>query len=115
MDSSRDSDTRLTYLPMGSRSTRKSLDRDSRKRIGDQISSHRNRRGYTQARLAELCSLSTEYISALECGKRSPSLRGLLRIARSLETSVSELLIDLGHGPDRVRIKTQIHELVDLL
>ena len=57
---------------------------DSR-RIGAQIRYWRERRGLTQAALAERAGLSWIYIAKLEGGdRRAPSLTALERIARAL-------------------------------
>ncbi len=52
----------------------------------------------SQEELAERCGFDRTYISMLERGKRNPSLLNLLKLARGLETSVSQLT-EVYDGP----------------
>jgi transcriptional regulator with XRE-family HTH domain len=57
--------------------------------LGTKIRKLREQTGLTQEDLAKSVSLSSEFISQLELGKRSPSLDSLSRIARFLEKDIS--------------------------
>lgn len=62
--------------------------------LGSKVKSRRLFIGLTQEKLAEKCSLDRTYISLLERGQRNPSFLTLLKVAKGLEISVSELLHD---------------------
>ena len=53
--------------------------------IRENIKKYRNKRNLSQVQLAIKCSLSSEYVSEIERGKRLPSLKRLLMIAQALE------------------------------
>jgi len=57
--------------------------------LGAKIRKLREQTGLTQEDLAQSVGLSSEFISQLELGKRSPSLNSLSRIARFLEKDIS--------------------------
>ena len=59
--------------------------------LGRAIRSRRELLGLSQEKLAEQCGFDRTYISMLERGKRNPSLLNLLKLAKGLKTSVSEL------------------------
>ncbi|HRC73513.1 MAG TPA: helix-turn-helix transcriptional regulator [Candidatus Competibacter sp.] len=59
--------------------------------IGQAIKCRRNQLGLSQEKLADKCGFDRTYVSMLERGKRNPSLLNLIRIAKGLETSVSQL------------------------
>ena len=65
---------------------------DISKLIGKRIKEVRNARKMPQMVLAEKCDISDSYLSYIECGKKKPSLALLIRIARTLNTSVDSLL-----------------------
>ncbi len=62
--------------------------------LGSKIRKLREETGLTQEDLAQSVGLSSEFISQLELGKRSPSLDSLSRIARFLEKDISHFLVD---------------------
>ncbi len=57
------------------------------------IKNVRMARNYTQLEFAELTGLSVDYISLIENGKRTPSLKCLFKIAEKLEIDAYKLLI----------------------
>ena len=63
-----------------------------RRRLGDAIRARRKEREFSQERLAERAELSTVFISRVECGKESPSLDSLVKIARALGVRVRDLV-----------------------
>jgi transcriptional regulator with XRE-family HTH domain len=61
---------------------------------------HRLQAGLTQERLAEATGLSRNYVSELELGAKSPSLRSIARLAAAL-TIRPHTLIQEAEGPER--------------
>jgi transcriptional regulator with XRE-family HTH domain len=61
-------------------------------RLGRRLQGLRNKRGWTQAYLAEVSGIGRSHISELENGRREAGLRVLEMLAVSFEISVSELL-----------------------
>ena len=59
--------------------------------LGHAIRNQREQLGLSQEKLAERCGFDRTYISMLERGKRNPSLLNLLKLAKGLQTSVSQL------------------------
>lgn len=64
--------------------------------LGQSIKQHRETRGLTQVQLAELSGLTTTHIQKIEAGKRPGiTLYTLARIARGLDITPAQLLIDV--------------------
>jgi len=66
--------------------------------LGLRIRKARENTGYTQEKLAELCSLSATHISNIERGTRKPSLDTVYTIACELDISMDALMF--GTHPD---------------
>jgi transcriptional regulator with XRE-family HTH domain len=62
------------------------------RRFGLALAALRKDRGLSQQRLADGALLSRTYLSELELGLKSPSLRSIARLARVLEVSSSTLI-----------------------
>ena len=62
-----------------------------RRLLAEAIRAKRKRTGLSQEKLAEKSDLSTVFISRVECGKESPSVDSLVKIARALEVRVGYL------------------------
>ena len=60
------------------------------KRLGLYLRHHRKAHGLTQEHLAELCDLTPEHISAIERGRRYPSMKTLIRMADVLQVTLAE-------------------------
>jgi len=69
--------------------------------IGSRIKELRQLKGYTQAELAELVDLSTNYVGYLERGERTVSLQVLERLAHTLGVEVSTLFLFHERGGER--------------
>ena len=69
--------------------------------IGSRIKELRQLKGYTQAELAELTDLSTNYIGYIERGERTVSLQVLERLAHTLGVEVSTLFLFHERGVGR--------------
>jgi transcriptional regulator with XRE-family HTH domain len=63
--------------------------------FGESLKNYRKERNISQEELAFKAELDRTYISGLECGKRNPTLKILVRIANALNMKPSELLINL--------------------
>lgn len=61
------------------------------RKFGKRVREVRQERGLSQMALADLLQVTTTYIGRIERGERSPSLPTIARLAKALETSVSEL------------------------
>jgi transcriptional regulator with XRE-family HTH domain len=61
-------------------------------RFGKQLQRLRTRRGLTQEQLAVTASLSRTFLTRLELGHHDPTLSTLVRLAKALRVSVTELL-----------------------
>jgi transcriptional regulator with XRE-family HTH domain len=66
--------------------------RDLDRTVGKEIQRLRVLIGFSQEELADRAGLSRTYISQLERGLKSPSVRALDPIARALDTTMSDLL-----------------------
>jgi transcriptional regulator with XRE-family HTH domain len=63
--------------------------------FGEQLKKFRKERNISQEELAFRSELDRTYISGLECGKRNPTLKILVKIASSLNIKPGDLLINL--------------------
>lgn len=63
--------------------------------LGKRIRSFRVQLALSQERLAELSELHRTYIGAVERGERNISFKNILRIAKALKTTPSELLLGI--------------------
>ncbi len=61
------------------------------KSFGSNLRTERERKRFTQEKLAERAELDPGYISGIERGIRNPSILSVLRIAKALGTTVSTL------------------------
>lgn len=74
---------------------------DMRRLVGSNVLKHRQKKGLSQERLAELCGFSQQYLSGLEQGKRNPTIITIYEIATALGVDFRELL-----RPIRARAKS---------
>ena len=67
------------------------------KEIGLKIAYYRKKKGYTQAQLAEMVGISSNYLGLIERGNKgqSYSMETLFKIAEALEITVSELFFGM--------------------
>lgn len=56
---------------------------------------YRARQGYTQEKLSEICDISTDYLSQIERGKRTPSFKRMELIAKALNIDVYKLFMPM--------------------
>jgi transcriptional regulator with XRE-family HTH domain len=60
--------------------------------FGERVRQGRNHLGLTQKELAVMLGVTSQHISAIERGKRSPSLDSIAKIARELGVTVDYLI-----------------------
>ena len=63
-----------------------------KKAFGEALQELRKERGLSQEKLAEYTNVDRVYISFLENGKRSPSLKMIFAVSSILEIDASELI-----------------------
>jgi len=59
--------------------------------IKQNIKKYRIAKGLTQEKLGELCKISPDYISEIERGCKTPSLKRLILIAEILDVTLGQL------------------------
>ena len=69
------------------------------KLIGSRISDIRKDYGMTQEALAEVCDVSSRFISDVENGKKRASLKILASISEALSVSMDELIFGMWYAP----------------
>ena len=62
------------------------------KLVQQNVKKYRKQRGITQLKLSLMTGISKDYITAIECGKRAPSLKRLIMIAEALKTEPYKFL-----------------------
>lgn len=65
------------------------------KQLGINIKNERKRMGLTQTELADILNVSSNYISAIECGKKTPKLEMFFKIADALGVNLDTLAGDI--------------------
>lgn len=68
--------------------------------FGKVVRRHREALGFSQEKLADECDLHRTYISQVERGLKSPSLRSLILIAAALKTRPSALMREVEQAQD---------------
>jgi len=83
------------------------LKNDIKTSFGKILRTHRYQLGLSQEKLAELSDLDRTYISQIERGLKSPSIKALIALAKALQVSayilVRELENELYHSPTQVK------------
>lgn len=74
------------------------------KAVGRRIKQARQDKNYTQARLAELLSVTPEYISRVERANTNPSLQIIAKIADLLSVNLTYLLEGTSTGNDNYKL-----------
>ncbi len=64
------------------------------KNLQSNIKKYRLQKGLTQEKLAEFCNISPDYISEIERGKKTPSLKRLIIISDILKVETYKLLME---------------------
>lgn len=63
-------------------------------KLGKRIKAARNKKGYSQEKLASITGLSQPHIGHVEVGKSKIALPALIKVANALDTTVDSLLYD---------------------
>lgn len=66
--------------------------------FGQEVKKIRVERGLSQEELSFRADIHTSYVSQLERGKKSPSLRTILQIAKALDTPATDLMRAVEDG-----------------
>jgi transcriptional regulator with XRE-family HTH domain len=74
-------------------------EREEARRIGEALRLARTRRGLMQNELASAAGMPAAQISAIECGRRPPSLKTLRRVCAALGAKPEDLLRAASVGP----------------
>lgn len=82
--------------------------------VGDKIKEFREERGLSQYRLAQKADVSQSFLSALEAGKKSPTVETLEKICRGLGISLAEFF-SRGNPRRFPNLPPHIGELIDEL
>lgn len=82
-----------------------------RNRIAERIRERRRDLRLTQEELAERADLSANYIARLELGSKTPSLSTMVRLAKALDISESDLLASGAEG----KWLDELHEIANAL
>ncbi len=70
--------------------------------IGKRVRRRRKKQHLTQEKLAELCNVSTQYISHIERAVSIPSTETVMKLALALETTPDEFLVGTArHGEEK--------------
>jgi len=79
------------------------------KQLGSRIRDHRRNRGLTLIELSQKTGLSASYLSRIERGVTSPSLKSLVLLARTFGKTIAELFEnrDSPSGCPSLRAETQ--------
>lgn len=89
----------------------------SKQKIGGRIRALRERRGWSQGKLAERLKAHPQNVSQIERGVRGVSLQQVVRLARVLDVSTDEILgrqeQDSGVGSDR-RLMRRLRRIQEL-
>lgn len=89
----------------------KSADRAVRRRLGARIKQLRTARKLTQQAVADRTDLSQKYVSALECGQRSPSWETLVKLAHKVfEIRLASLMFGIDED-----IGSEVENLSDVI
>ena len=62
------------------------------KKFGQYVREHREKKNYTQSKLAELLNVTPKTISYIERGENYPSVENMFRLAQILDMSLDEFL-----------------------
>ncbi len=82
--------------------------------FGRKIKEYRKRKGFTQAKLAELAGVDDKHISCIESGKNFPSADLLERLAKSLNVEPKDFF-EFYHLQNPKDLKTDILSMLDEL
>ena len=85
-----------------------------KKLVGKRIKEYRERSGYTQDALAEVLSLTKNYISDVERGKKFPRIENLVAIMNAIGASADQIFCDVIDKTYPTRVSILSDEIEDL-
>lgn len=62
--------------------------------LGNRVTALRQMAGFSQEKLAELAELSTEYVSQIERGMKSPTVRSIQKICNAVGVELSDFFAE---------------------
>ena len=62
------------------------------KRLGQRIKEMRQAKGFSQEAFGDLCGINRTHMGEIERGRWSPTLVTLYKVAKKLDTTISDLL-----------------------
>lgn len=62
--------------------------------LGNRVRQLRNRKGWSQEKLAEQADIQRTYLAEIELGKRNPSLKHLLKLAKAFHVGIASLFLN---------------------
>jgi len=68
---------------------------DIKLKFGNRIKELRLQKGFSQEKLANMADIDRTYLPGIERGKRNVSIEIIWRLARALETNISQLFYNL--------------------
>lgn len=75
------------------------------------IKSLRNKRGYTQEKLAEMIGISTNHLSKLEIAGSNPSFETISKLSQALDVEIKELF-NFDEYRDTSFIKEELQRII---
>ncbi|MGI6036574.1 MAG: helix-turn-helix domain-containing protein [Limnochordia bacterium] len=63
--------------------------------VGQNVRRLREKKGLTQAALAKDAGLAQSFVSSIESGQKSPTVRSLQKLANALDVPLNELLVQV--------------------
>jgi len=80
--------------------------------IGKRIKELRHEKCLSQETLAEMCNLSTSYISGIESGKKKASLKSYAKIGDILETPIA-IILNNNQNNDFLEYKSKLMLIIE--
>jgi transcriptional regulator with XRE-family HTH domain len=62
--------------------------------LGNRIRQLRNRKGWSQEKLAEHADIQRTYLAEIELGQRNPSLKHLQKLAKAFHVGIAALFLN---------------------
>ena len=75
--------------------------------LGQALRKLRTDKGWSQAELALRAEMNRNYLSLVELGRNSPSVRMLLRLCQALDVPAADVLVDVER---RMQVLAKEHE-----